>query len=477
MYFFFGFSILFSQDTVGYFNQEWEACSRDSASYYRVVIEDKNIDTLYHVKDFYMSGQLQMESTYAGLVPTINWKLTNHQGLHLEAVKHGKCTWYYENGRKKEEINYDLGKKQGNARGWYMNGQLQYEESYKKDTLNGDVMSYYDNGFPAQKGNFLEGERYGLWKYFGDSGNVDSERYFTPGFQCNSVTQDSMLTIIPGWNLGDSYQVQVNVFQSFGKDEKKDNVLSSNHTISVVDSNEQYYIIDWICNDLMVGISNDLPDVLFKEIMNKKLEEIGELKYKLKISKRGKFKELLNWPEIQLVFYHLADSLESSLIHLEEYNFSSDEIEEIKNRFITRINTKDEIISHALDITGILLGAYNQVLHLKEKQVRGVYIPSGEKGSYYPATLETHVENLDVENKTCTVIYNTVRHEELTADEIQNQDQDNFTRNKNYAGMERADYLINYKTSWPIKVSYVAEKIKNGDIFYQKVEYHFIEIK
>ena len=51
-------------DTVGYFNEFWLAVKRKDAHFYRTV---EPVGKEFHVRDCYMSGQLQMEAICQGV--------------------------------------------------------------------------------------------------------------------------------------------------------------------------------------------------------------------------------------------------------------------------------------------------------------------------------------------------------------------------------------------------------------------------
>ena len=67
--------------------------------------EKVNSQTL--VRDFYLSGQLQMEGKFSSMEPEI---------------RNGYFTWYYESGQKYVEGNYLQGKRDGIWTFWYPDG-------------------------------------------------------------------------------------------------------------------------------------------------------------------------------------------------------------------------------------------------------------------------------------------------------------------------------------------------------------------
>ena len=66
----------------------------------------------------------------------------------------GICVDYYDNGRKKYEIPFKNGQKEGLSAFWYINGQKQSEGYYR------------------------DGKEEGLWSYWDEKGHKESEDNF-----------------------------------------------------------------------------------------------------------------------------------------------------------------------------------------------------------------------------------------------------------------------------------------------------------
>src|SRR6478735_6016749 len=77
------------QQRVLYFDADWVSLpDTHSASYYRIVLLDSLDDKpLTHVKDYYITGELQFEGDEA-------------DPLKMGSLKEGLATWYYKNGQK-----------------------------------------------------------------------------------------------------------------------------------------------------------------------------------------------------------------------------------------------------------------------------------------------------------------------------------------------------------------------------------------
>ena len=153
-------------DTV-YFDRHWKQCKKDTASYYRQVYADMGKKVQFIVKDFYLSGKIQMEGKYTSINPD---------------VKNGHFVYFFENGKKMSEVTYIENQPDGEYMEWYSNGKEkslttiqngimdgdyrtwteqgipQLNIKYKTGELDGTFISYYDNGKPVRKDVYSNGE-------------------------------------------------------------------------------------------------------------------------------------------------------------------------------------------------------------------------------------------------------------------------------------------------------------------------------
>ena len=107
----------FINDTV-FYDKDWEQSNPENASYYRVISSDSGREIQYQVKDYYISGSIQMTGAYKSIYPD----------------------------NKTGPFNY-----------WYENGQSQIVCNYHNNKLDGEYFEYYDNGEPKIKRNYSKG--------------------------------------------------------------------------------------------------------------------------------------------------------------------------------------------------------------------------------------------------------------------------------------------------------------------------------
>ena len=115
--------------------QLYHPVSKYDTIIYERIIEFDFSDSLYHVRDYYPGGQLQMEGTYSSINSHIkgnywcNYSTNTKQGLYR--------TWYRD-GQIESRSNFVDGKFQGQMEEWYSNGQIIQSSHWIKGDVKGN---------------------------------------------------------------------------------------------------------------------------------------------------------------------------------------------------------------------------------------------------------------------------------------------------------------------------------------------------
>ena len=145
-------------DTI-YFDQNWNQTSKKEASYFRIV----SIDTsriLFLVRNFYLTGQLQMKGAYRSINPDVRmgefsfWYQngSKHISCHFkDGLPDGHYEEWYENGTLKAEKNFIDGRLDGTLKAWSDQGVLTKSIQYKNGAKHGHFITYYSNGQPIRR--------------------------------------------------------------------------------------------------------------------------------------------------------------------------------------------------------------------------------------------------------------------------------------------------------------------------------------
>ena len=138
-----------------YFDKTWKLSTCQDASYFRIITNDTSGKFLFHIKDYYISGQLQMTGMYKSINPDF---------------KTGPFIYYFSDGSKHLMCNYIKNQLEGDYKEWYKNGQIKSEKYYKHNLLNGAEKSWSKEGNLIKKVEYKEGKKNGYFYTFYDNG-------------------------------------------------------------------------------------------------------------------------------------------------------------------------------------------------------------------------------------------------------------------------------------------------------------------
>jgi len=129
----------------------------DTIIYKRIIEFDKN-RKIFHVKDYFENGQIQMEAFYSS---------------------------FDKNIKEGSQCNYSSNTKEGLFKNWYENGQLEYSATYKNGLINGLSAFWYKNGIKESEENWLQGQLNGKVKYWTEQGELQFDLSFDHGLNQN----------------------------------------------------------------------------------------------------------------------------------------------------------------------------------------------------------------------------------------------------------------------------------------------------
>lgn len=155
-----------SNDTIiTYFNKDWKKTNNiKKAFYYRKAY--KNKDNLWEVKDFYLTGQIQMLGYYS------DKKLKQQQGL---------AYFYHYNGKISSIGQYKDNTQIGIWEHYYPNGTL-YGKGKRVGFYRDSLWTFYErDGTLAGITNFKNGKTDGISKWYYPSGKIVEEIHYQNG--------------------------------------------------------------------------------------------------------------------------------------------------------------------------------------------------------------------------------------------------------------------------------------------------------
>lgn len=125
-----------------YYNKAWKKCSKDSASFIRII---KPIMDQYSVSDYYYpSMKIQMTGIYSAINDD-------------KEIENGTFQYFSDSGYKTSQGVFIEGKKEGLWNYFFENGSVWYTRTFSKDKQDGDCFTYYPNGSKRRKEEFKNG--------------------------------------------------------------------------------------------------------------------------------------------------------------------------------------------------------------------------------------------------------------------------------------------------------------------------------
>ena len=143
-------------------------------------VKKSQIYNVYH--QLISEGKVQLDGKKQGqwidYYPGGNKKA---EGYYQNDKKTGQWIFYFPNGRVEQTGTYSNGKLSGSWKWYFKNGQLRKEEFYIYGLPDGESIEYSDSGTVIAKGNYIQGEKEGVWNY--DIGDQTETGKYIMGFK------------------------------------------------------------------------------------------------------------------------------------------------------------------------------------------------------------------------------------------------------------------------------------------------------
>jgi len=155
----------FAQKKV-YFDKNWKKTKESSAKYYRIVTPQEGE---FYVEDYFKESEsLQMTGTYK------TKKL-------LPEDRTGKFVYYYKNGKKMSEGEFEGKNRVGDWKFWYNDGSIKREGKYDVGEMVGDWIGYHIEGNVKSKMTYVDGNKHGKSIFYHKNDSLEEEFNFVKG--------------------------------------------------------------------------------------------------------------------------------------------------------------------------------------------------------------------------------------------------------------------------------------------------------
>lgn len=165
---------------VGTFKYYCETCGKQPT----VISVFSDNDNSVWVQYFTIDGKLVSEGKMIAKEREGEWvsyheksKQVMSREVYQKGKLHGKQTTYYPNGKITEEITYQNGIKEGENLYYSPEGVIIKKLQYRNDILEGPATYYDAFGVVVIEGNYKQGKKHGLWRYF-KNGKLELEETY-----------------------------------------------------------------------------------------------------------------------------------------------------------------------------------------------------------------------------------------------------------------------------------------------------------
>ena len=136
--------------SIFYFNEDWEKASKSEAEFYRIVSLDSNNVPIGEIKDYYKSGEIQ--SIIEGAISLDNNDDSN-------SVWIGKSKLFYESGELNLERFYKNGLIEGNQKSFHKSGSIKSSYNAINGKIEGVYKQFYESGEIKEVENWNNGNK------------------------------------------------------------------------------------------------------------------------------------------------------------------------------------------------------------------------------------------------------------------------------------------------------------------------------
>lgn len=256
-----------------YYDADWkEITDKNKAHFYRKIEDNPKKKGHLIVKDYYITGEIQMNAQYSSLNPDVH---------------DGAATFYYKNGNMNSKRFFVAGIEKGDYKEWYPQAKIKEEGRIENDKKTGVWKLYYTNGKLRTKGNYLNGLREGEWITNTLSGKphfkytykkdvivkaefIDAkEGYFQVLTDLKEEDKDEALTPFVNYSTKAEYRVMNNLIKRNIDILKNSPDAKSYGLISI-------YTLLWVSNNPNLGKFDIMANSFMMELTNEKAPKMAQ---------------------------------------------------------------------------------------------------------------------------------------------------------------------------------------------------------
>lgn len=206
----------------------------------------------------------------------------------------------------------------------------------------------------------------------------------------SSNTQNKFLytlAMLPNWQSGQDefIQIQRTTEQIIKENRIIEGTLKAQIEIKVISIQAEYYVLEWTYRN--VEFHSPLPEQ--ETLFSPKFGITEGLNIRFHLDKRGYFRKIENWQDIQKLAYQKIESFNPK-------GLSESKIQNLRNQYKAIYATQNQIETVFSKDILLYYGVYGQVYKLGKEKKKEVKLSNPLGGKDFPATISIELKNLNL---------------------------------------------------------------------------------
>lgn len=291
--------------------------------------------------------------------------------------------------------------------------------------------------------------------------------FWSISFSQSPVATDSSVKVLPHWKLNESHHINITAStEEFNEGKKDKSVTRFEARFTVIEKDTGGYTIEWIYTKADLAANEiSLENIMLANLLNQKII--------FKLSLTGRFKELINYEDLQMAFNRLIDQL-----------ILTSKNDPVKNLGFTgakqTLNNKKSIQIALLKQIKFYHLSFGFKYKTNFTQTNQLQFPNAIGGKPFDATEKLRLTKLDTLSGICIIERSSEMNDPATLknsvflylQKTENLDSAAIDRkfgNERFEFTEKSTQELNYEKGIPEKSSFVRAvnfgfEIRNSDL-------------
>lgn len=167
------------------YDKHWQQTTKPKSVAFRREVTPLG-NNVYQVTDYYNNRQRLMEGKYVTL-------FSEYLGDYRSTLfRNDTFKYYHENGKLKEVLFFQEGKKIGVSKAYYNTGALEEEGLFVNGYRNGTWKKFHENGKISEEYGYVDNQLHGKWTAYDNKGKLLREETYDMGKSIETWYADTL---------------------------------------------------------------------------------------------------------------------------------------------------------------------------------------------------------------------------------------------------------------------------------------------